>query len=57
MKNYYEDVIAKAVAGKIPVIPIDEAFLEFLEEEGFDLEVEINDFIGVWEQWLKEECE
>ena len=53
----YEDVIAKALAGKVPVIPIDEAFLDFLEEQGFDLEVELNEFVGVWEEWLKEECE
>jgi len=53
----YEEVIAKAVAGKVPVIPVDEAFLDYLDEQGFDLEVELNEFVGVWEEWLKEECE
>jgi hypothetical protein len=59
MKTYktYEKVIAEALAGKVPLIPIDEAFLDFLEEQGFDMEVDITEFAGVWEEWLKAECE
>jgi hypothetical protein len=59
MKTYktYEKVIAEALAGKVPLIPIDEAFLDFLEEQGFGMEVDITEFAGVWEEWLKAECE